>query len=75
MQHRERRDSDLHPVELRHQQDEPRSLRALQVRPQHLRPISTHRRNLLPVAKTTHQIVYSGESKFFSFLAILHILM
>ena len=36
VQHWERRDEDLHPVELRDQQDEQSALRSLQVRPQHL---------------------------------------
>ena len=40
MQHRQRRNEDLHLVELRDQQDEPCPLRLLQGRPQHLRQVS-----------------------------------
>ena len=48
MQHRQRRDAVLHPIQLRHQQDEQGALRPLQLHDEHLREvsISIHRRKL-----------------------------
>ena len=40
MQHRQRRDKVLHPLQLRHQQDEQGALRPLQLHDEHLREVS-----------------------------------
>ena len=40
MQHRQRRDPMLHPLQLRHQQDEQGTLRPLQQHDEHLREVN-----------------------------------